>query len=60
VKVIFVTLVVLGVGLGPGAYMARRRRKGDEGGRLWLARVVTVAMTVVWLVAIVAIVKSVW
>jgi hypothetical protein len=58
-KVLFVTLVVLGVGLGPGMYMARRRRLAEGGGRLWLGQVVVVVVSVAWVAAILLIMKEV-
>ncbi len=59
-KVLLVAVVVLGVLLGPGAWASRRRRGKVERDRMWLARVVAVVASVLWLVALVAIVKAVW
>jgi hypothetical protein len=58
-KVLFVTLVVLGIGLGPGMYAARRRRQAEGDGRLWLGQIVVVILSVAWVAAILLIMKEV-
>lgn len=58
-KALLVVVLVLGIGLGPGMYMARKRRRAEGGGRLWLGQVVAVTASVIWVVAIVFIMKEV-
>ena len=58
-KALLAVLLVLGIGLGPGMYMARRRRKAQGDSRLWLGQVLLVTASVIWVAAIVLIMREV-
>ena len=59
-KVILVAVIVIAVGLGPGAYLARRTPKSDDGSRLWLGQVTVVVLSLAWVAALVFIAKEVF
>jgi hypothetical protein len=59
-KFLFGAVVALGVGLGPGMWAARRKRRAEGDSRIWLARVLVAVFGVLWVAAILLIVKEIW
>ena len=60
-KFAIAAFIILGLGLGPGAFLAKRRRKDDDTkGRLWLGQVTAVLFGVAWAAALLLIIKEVF